>query len=189
MKKYCIFMLVLMCAGLFVACEPAATEAELKQMCENLTKVRGEAKVPTVADLTEKLTEEYAGKEKKLLDWKARDMKGWDEELLARQKRLTDNPDETDDAGEPMTPEKLTEIYAKKKEIGAKQFDDDLLKLTVEKKEKLAGLGDIVAAAQKEFDTKTAECLTAAKSEKVSQSLAQCRINAPDKDAYWNKCK
>jgi hypothetical protein len=170
-------------------CEPAASSDELTQMCTNLTRVRAEVKVPTVSDLTREVNEEYATKEKKLLDWKARDMRSWDEELAARLKILADNPEELDDAGEPMTPEKLREMYAKKKEIGAGQFDDDLLKLTVEKKEKLAGLEGIVRDAQQEFDSRIAKCIDDAKKEKISKSLAQCRIVAPDKDSYWNKCK
>ena len=161
----------------------------MAQMCQNLTRVRGEVNVPTVSNLTKELNEEYARKEKKLLDWKARDMKSWDEELDARLKILTDNPEEPDENGEPMTPEKLKEMYGKKKAVGAKQFDDDLLKLTVEKKEKLAGLEDIVREAQAEFDAKAAGCVAEAKKEKIPKALAQCRIAAPDKDTYWNKCK
>jgi SMC interacting uncharacterized protein involved in chromosome segregation len=189
MKKGLLLFVVTGWILALAGCEPGASDDELARMCANLTTVRGEVKVPTVSDLTTEVNEEYARKEKKLLDWKARDMKSWDEELDARLKILADNPEEMDEAGEPMTPEKLKTMYAKKKKIGAKQFDDDLLKLTVEKKTKLAGVEDVVKQAQAEFDSLTEKCIEGAKKEKVSKSLAQCRIDAPDKDTYWNKCK
>lgn len=189
MKKICFFVAAIMGAIFFSGCEPKASEEELKQMCETLTKVRGEVTVPSVGELTQEINQSYEQKEKKLLAWKARDMNGWDEELAAKLKDLETDTEEKGDDEETMTPEKLKEMYAKKKEIGAKQFDDDLLKLTVEKKNKLTGVEDVVKAAQAEFDSKTMECVKAAGTEQISKTLAQCRIAAPDKDTYWNKCK
>ncbi|MBN2717883.1 MAG: hypothetical protein JXX14_18690 [Deltaproteobacteria bacterium] len=189
MKKICFFIATAMCVVCVSGCEPAASPDELRLMCENLVKVRAEVKVPTVEELTAELTAEYKAKEEKLLAWKERDMKGWDEDLAASLKRLEEDTDQNEDDTDAMTAEKLKETFAKKKAIGAKQFDDDLLKLTIEKKARLAGVGDVVKEAQAQFDAKANECLEKAKTEKVSQSLAQCRIQAPDKDTYWNKCK
>ena len=190
MKKICFFIAATMIAVCFAGCEPAATSDELTQMCQNLVKVRAEVIVPTEDELTKEMNESYQVREDKLLAWKERDMKGWDEDLAASLKRLEEDTDTGDDSdSDAMTPEKLKEQFAKKKAIGAKQFDDDLLKLTVEKKAKLAGVGDEVKAKQAEFDAKVNECVEKAKTEKISKSLAQCRINAPDKDTYWNKCK
>ena len=179
MKKTSFFIVAAVVAFTLAGCEPEASEDELKLMCQNLVKVRGQANVPTVEALEKEVQAEFKTKEDKLLAWKERDMKGCD----------TDTEEALDADSEPITPEKVKADFAKKKAIGAKQFDDDLLKLTVEKKERIAGLGDIVAAAQADFEKITEECIAEAKKEKISQSLAACRISAPDKDTYWNKCK
>ncbi|MBN2341763.1 MAG: hypothetical protein JXX29_10865 [Deltaproteobacteria bacterium] len=172
-----------------IGCEPAATDDELKQMCVNLSVVRGEEQVPKSAELTAKVEADFTTKEKNLLAWKAKDMRGWDEELAAKLAKLDGGEEMTGDDGAPATKESLKKLYAKKKDIGAKQFDDDLAKLADAKKNALSEVDGIVKEAQAAQDVKVKECMDAARKEAVSQSLAQCRIAATDKDTFWNKCK
>lgn len=173
----------------FLGCKPAATDADVKKMCENLSVVRGEAEIPIPAELTADVEEDFATKEKNLLAWKAKDMRGWDEELDARLAAMDAGDEAVDEDGAPLSKSGLKKRYAQKKEIGAKQFDADLSALAAAKKKALAEVAAIVKEAESAFNAKIQSCIDEAKKESVSQSLAQCRIAAPDKDTYWNKCK
>ena len=169
--------------------KPAASDAEINAMCRNLTRVRGEVRVPTRVELTADINDDFAMQQKDYSTLKARDQKGWDVEYAEALKALAKNPVLRDYNGMPVSHATLEKRYEEKKANSAKKFDDDLLKLKQEKKTRLAGIDDVIAKKQKEFDAKTNACVTKARSQQISQQLAQCRIAAPDEDTYWNKCK
>jgi hypothetical protein len=181
--KISILSLVLFAAG----CGSSATDEELTQMCSNLVKVRGEVSVPDEAKLLADIEADFQKKEAEMLAWKKRDMDSWDDELKEKIAALTDKDDKTD--SDTQTPAQLKAEYAKKKEIGARQFDDDLAKLPILKKEALANARQNVADKQMKVNDCIKTCIDDAKKEGVSQKLAQCRIAAKDKDTYWNKCR
>ena len=189
MKKFFFISISTICLALAGCTPPPASESEILAMCKNLTRVRSEVVVPTVKQVTADVDAEFALRKSDLLTYKARDQAGWDRELAEAKKRLEMNPEEKDVAGEPMTVEKLEEIYAAKKERSARDFDRDIARLGQEKDKKLVEQSNLITERQKEFDEQVAECVLNAKTEKISKTLAMCRIAAPDDDTYWNKCK
>ena len=162
-----------------VGCVAKASDQEMQSMCENLVKLRGEINTDPAEKLIAEVKEEYQREEKRLKDWKDRDLKGWDDELNAK---LASAADDAEKAA-------LTEEYTKKKEITASKHDPDIQALP-EKMNKA-----IEAAKKKAEDNAAAlkaavtECVTQAKKEGVSQKAAQCRIKATTTDQYWNACR
>ncbi len=179
-------------ALVFCGCRPAATDDELKSMCTNLLTVRGEMNIPDDATAMAKIDADFQGREKHLVDWKARDMQHWDDELAARIAALPPEPKKKVKPKEGevvVTRESLEAEYAKKKAIGAEQFDRDIAALAPAKEEAVKAMKEKLevqrAAAQEQID----ECLKQAKVEGVKQETARCRIAAKDVDTYWNKCR
>ncbi|MBN2804579.1 MAG: hypothetical protein JXR91_15910 [Deltaproteobacteria bacterium] len=200
-KHVTIIPIVFLSATFFWGCAPEATDDEINKMCANLEKVRGEITVPSKDEELAKINEDYKKKEVALLDWKARDMKSWDDELAAKLKALEDEaaaekdvkkakkPKTDEPVEEKPTAEDLKKLYDGKKAIGAKQFDDDIAKIPDLKKAAIDDLMEKIKGKEALLNENIKLCADEAKKEGVSSKLAQCRIGAPDKDTYWNKCK
>jgi len=172
-------VLLLLASAVTTGCVAKATDQEIEAMCENLVKLRGEVNTDPVEKLIADVKESYQREEKRLEAWKARDLKGWDDELAAK---LNDAKDDAEKAA-------LTEEYTKKKEVTASKHDPDIQALPG----KMAAA--IEEAKKKAEDNKAAfkaavdECIGKAKTEGVSQKAAQCRIKATSTDQYWNACR
>jgi hypothetical protein len=162
-----------------VSCAPAATDEELNQMCARLVELRGEIDATPLAERVGEVEKEFVREEKRLKDWMARDLKSWDDELATKLGELEDEEEK----------KKLTEEYAKQKEITRGKHQPGIDALEPKKKEAIEAIKKKVAASEQEVAAAVAECVGQAKKEGVSQKLAQCRIKAADKDAYWNKCR
>ena len=164
---------------LAVGCVPNATDAELNQMCEILVELRGEVDRSSEKELIAAVEERFKKEAIRLKDWKARDLKGWDDELAAKLKEVEKEEEKT----------ALTEEYAKKKETTASKHDPGIAALGGKKKEAIAEAKKAAVENQKAWDQAVAECTDAAKKEGVSQAVAQCRIKADSTDKYWNACR
>lgn len=189
MKAYWMIIAGIGIWSALAGCQDAATDAELKKMCENLNKVRNGIKVVPEVTLTQEVNKDYLLKREKLVAWKAKDMKGWDDELAAKIVSLSKDNNLKTNNGKPATKESLTADYAKKKEIGAKQFDADFDALEVAKKKAIGNVAEQVKQKRAQLDAVVTQCVAQARNEKISKALAQCRLAASDKDTYWNKCK
>lgn len=175
--KGCVLLVL---TGAFTTgCVTKATDQEIQSMCENLVKLRGEVSTEPVEKLIAEVKESFLREEKRLQDWKARDLKGWDDELAAKLVEAAD------DAAKSA----LQAEYAKKKEVTAAKHDPDIQELP----EKMNAA--VKEAEKKAEDNKAAfkaavdECIGSSKKEGVSQKAAQCRINAQTTDKYWNSCR
>ena len=162
-----------------MGCGTPATDAEVNDMCKNLVSLREGGPVAGEAELIAKVEDDFAKSEKRLLEWKARDLKGWDEELAAKLEKAESDEDK----------KALEEEYAKKKKVTEEQFAPDIAKLVPDKKAALEEAKKKAAEKQAQRDEKVAECVKEAAAEGVTQQLAQCRIKAESTDAYWNKCR
>ncbi len=162
-----------------VSCIPAATDAEIGQMCENLVGLRADGPLPVEKDLLASIDEDFKAQEKKLVDWRAKDLKGWDDELAAKLKEAESDEEKA----------KLNEDYAKKKEITSKQFDPDLQALGPNKEAAVKAAREKIADKKAERDEEVKKCVEEAATEGPSQQVAQCRIKADSTDAYWNQCR
>ena len=162
-----------------LGCMTQATDQEIQGMCENLIKLRGEIDMSEESVLIANVEEDFQREKKRLLEWKARDLKGWDDELDAKLKDIEDEEEKA----------KLTEEYNKKKEITASKHDPGIEALDGKK------AAAIDAAKKKAVENRAAyqkaveACAQQAKKESVSQKVAQCRIKAASADAYWNSCR
>ena len=165
-------------ALLAAGCASSASDAKLEAMCAHLFELRGGA-VPSEAEVVAEVEEDFAAKKKHLEDWKARDMKGWDEELAEKLAEAESDEDE----------QALEEEYEKKKKIGADQFDQDIEELEPKKKEALAAAKAKNASLLEAREAEIKECVDGAKAEGVSRALAECRAEAESTDEYWNVCK
>ena len=162
-----------------VSCIPAATDAEIGQMCENLVGLRADGPLPVEKDLLARVEEDFKAREKKLVDWRAKDLKGWDDELAAKLEKAESDEEKA----------KLNEDYAKKKEITSKQFDPDFQALGPSKEAAVKEAKKKVADEKAGRDEEVKKCVGEAKNEGISQQVAQCRIKADSTDAYWNQCR
>ena len=173
------FGLLLLASAVVTGCMAKATDQEIQTMCENLVKLRGEVNTDPEEKLIADVKESFQREEKRLKDWKARDLKGWDDELAAKL-AATENDEQK---------KALDEEYAKKKEVTASKHDPDIQALP-EKMNKA-----IEEAKKKAEDNKAAfkaavdECISKSKKEGVTQKVAQCRIGATTTDQYWNSCR
>jgi hypothetical protein len=175
----------------FIAgCTTPATEPEISQMCENLIRVRNEVRIPVESELVAEIEADYTRRKEHLVSWKEREMKSWDDELRARLETLAaDTKAAKPKKGEPDPKVALEEEYAKKKQIGADQFDSDIEALVPARELAIKAARDKVAAKKAEFEAARKDCIEKARTENISQPVAQCRIKASDPDTYWNKCR
>jgi len=178
MKRAVIVLGFLVSMGGAAGCEPPATDAELKAMCENLWKLRAQADLPTEAELLAKVDEDFKAREKKLLDWRQRDLDGWDKELQAKLAAAAD------DAAKAA----LEEEYKKKKEVTAGQFEPDIAKLGPDKESAIAEAKRRVLDAAKDRQAEIDTCIADSKKEGIGQKMADCRTKAATADKYWNFC-
>ena len=162
-----------------VSCVPAATDGEIGQMCENLVGLRADGPLPVEKDLLARVDEDFKTREKKLVDWRAKDLKGWDVELAAKLEKA-----ETDEEKA-----KLNEDYTKKKEVTSKQFEPDFQALGPAKEAAVKDAKKKVVDEKAGRDEEVKRCVAEAKNEGPSQKVAQCRIKAQSVDAYWNQCR
>jgi hypothetical protein len=167
------------CGGVTLGCIPEATEQEMKAMCENLVKLRGEIDLSDEAELIAEVEEEFKREAKRLKDWKERDLKGWDDELTAKLKALTDDAEK----------ESLKAEYEKKKQITASKHDPGIAALDGKKKAAIDAAKKKAVENRGLYAKAVEECVSKAKKEGVSQKVATCRIKANSTDAYWNACR
>lgn len=165
----------IICTG----CIQEASEQEIEAMCENLVKIRGEVDMSSEAELIAQVKESFKKEEKRLRDWKARDLKGWDDELEAKLKEAKDDAEKA----------KLKEEYEKKKVVTASKHDPGIDGIGDKMKKSIESAKKKVVENQALYAKKVEECITSGKKEGVSQKVAQCRIKAENPDTYWNVCR
>ena len=181
MKKVILTLVVIAVFNVVTACVPDATEQEKTAMCKNLVNLRSGGEPKSEAELVKDVKDDFVKRKKHLEDWKARDLKGWDDELASKLKKLTDDKKEEESA-------KLKEDYAKKKKITVEQFEPDIAKLGPEEVKAIEMAKKKAVALKQERQAKVKECLDKAATEGVNQKVAQCRANAKTVDKYWNIC-
>ena len=160
-------------------CIKEASEQEIRAMCKNLVKIRGEVDLSSEAELIAQVKESFKKEEKRLRDWKARDLKGWDDELEAKLKGIEDEAEQ----------EKLKAEYAKKKEVTASKHDPGIDGLGDKMKKAIESAKKKAVENQGLYAKKVEECVAEGKKEGVSQKVAQCRMKAENPDTYWNVCR
>lgn len=161
------------------ACIPSATDEELGKMCENLIRIRGEIDASTIEEMTAAIKERFQREEKRLTDWKKRDLKGWDDEMNAKLEATEDVAEKAQIAAD----------YAKKKQVTASKHDPGITALPKKMAAALEDAKKKVAANQSAWAAAVTSCVAEAKKEGVSQKVAQCRISADSTDKYWNGCR
>jgi colicin import membrane protein len=158
---------------------PAATDDEITKMCDSLVRLRGEVDGSSAEELAKTTKERIDREEKRLKDWKARDMKGWDDELAAKLAATEDEEEK----------KKIQEEYTKKKEVSASKHDPGIAAIAEKRKTAMEEAKKKAAENKAAWDAAVSECVAQAKKEGVSQKVAQCRITAQSTDEYWNKCR
>ena len=162
-----------------VGCIPKATDDELKQMCESLVKLRGEIDLSSEKELIAAEEERFRKEAIRLKEWKARDMKGWDDELAAKLAEVEKEEEK----------EALKAEYEKKKQITVSKHDPGIAALDGKKKQAIEAAKKEAVENQAAYDGAVRDCSDQAKKEGVSQKVAQCRITATSVDQYWNVCR
>jgi len=161
-------------------CAPAATDAELTQMCENLVQLRGEVDNTSAEERTAKVEEEFGKREKLHHEQQEAALKGADASLKGKLEQAGDDE------------EAKAKVEAEHKEMRASLEQEGaglLAKLEAEKEEALAAAKKKAADAAAELADEVKKCKDEAAAEGVTQTMAQCRIKAESTDAYWNQCR
>jgi colicin import membrane protein len=166
--------------ALLSSCAPAATDAELTQMCENLVQLRGEIDDTTAEERTAKVEEEFAEREKIHHEQQEAALRGVDGALKGK----------LEEAGDDEEAKQKLEAEHKETRAGLEKEGADLLaELKAEKEKALAAARQKAADAAAERDEAIKKCKEEATAEGVNQTVAQCRIKAESTDAYWNQCR
>lgn len=198
MKKVLVIALSALLGGfLVISCFPEATEDEIKQMCANLSKLRGESALKPVSELTAEINRRFEDRKTRFENRQARDLKALDDELAAKLKELDEAEAEKPkkkakgDEEEPALEEKkksLQEEYEEKKNKVKARFAGLLKDLAPQKEEALEKAKKKHEKDKVEAEKASQKCIEDAKKQGVKQKLAQCRINADSVDKYWNIC-
>jgi hypothetical protein len=161
-------------------CAPAATDAELKQMCENLTALRGEVDSTTLEERTAKVEEDFGKREKLHHEQQEAALRGADAALKGALEAAGD---------EEEAKKKAETEHAETRKRLEKEGADELAAIKTEKEAALAAAKEKAEAAQAELAEAVSKCVEEAQAEGVTQPVAQCRIKAESTDAYWNQCR
>ncbi len=175
---FSVIMTISVCA-FSVSCMPAATDAEIGQMCDNLVRLRDEIDMSTIKERVAKVEESYAREEKRLKDWLKRDIQAWDKELDVSLQELKTDEEKA----------KLKAEYTKKKEVTKKQHQPGIEAIGPKKAAAIKEAKKKFEESQVEFKKAKEKCVADASKEGVTQKAAQCRIKATSKDQYWNLCR
>lgn len=179
MSKFVLIAVLLFSGVHSVACIEKASEEQVKQMCENLVKMRGEVDTSSAEERVAKVTEKFVREEKRLTDWMERDLQGWDDELNGKLAEAKDDGEK----------QKLTEEYANKKEATKAQHTPGIEELKPQKEAALKEAKAKAEEAKVEWSKAVDECLKGAAKEGTSREVAECRIGATTVDKYWNVCR
>lgn len=167
---------------------PDATEQELKAMCENLVKLRGDIDSTTLQERTVKIEKDFAKRAERIESSKKKELEAWDQELEAKIKEMTSEEGDKEKASEEDI-KKEKENYAAKKADVEKRYAEQTKRFDPDKAAALKEAKEKVAKSEADFAEDTKECLAEAKKEGVTQKVAQCRASATSTDQYWNKCR
>ncbi len=175
--------------GLFAAgCAPKASDEKVGEMCKNYLKVTGISKTTVIKEEEDRITAEYDAKGKRMQGDLARDLKGQDDVYEGRIKSLeTDEITLTEDEEkEGVTVEqkkeafktKYTEEYERNKKNLNEEFEKFFAKLAPQRDREIRLAKEFVSKRKITANEEMEKCLTKTKAEGVSESTADCRIQA-----------
>lgn len=171
--------LLFLVGALSASCISKATEDEVKQMCENLVRLRGEVELVTVSDAITVVEEDYKRRRQQLDTMKEQDIKDWDDELSAK---LADAENEDEKA-------KLRKEYAERQKEVIARYEPQIVELEPSKKEAMERAKQRAKDSEMAWVSEVDRCVSSALEEGVNQTVAQCRITAESTDKYWNGCR
>jgi hypothetical protein len=177
-----LFIVMLISSG----CASRASDAQLGEMCQNKLEVTGALRGTVYKTEAERITQEYAQKEKGLKDEMNRDLTGMDDVLSSRLKSIEAASSSDDEKAEKIAAANA-DIEKKKKDI-TDQFENLLSKLTPQRDYALKEAKAYVEKRMKNADETKQKCILQGKEAEVKESTAICRIQAKSTEAY-DGCK
>jgi hypothetical protein len=178
--------LVIGLAAATASCAPAATDAELGAMCENLVALRGEIDTETLEERTAAVEEDFAKREKLHHEQQEAALRGVDGALKGKLEDLKNDEEAKDDE---EAKKKIEADHAENRKKLEQQGAELLAQLKAQKDEALADAKQKAEKAQADHAAAVKKCVDESKAEGVTQALAQCRTKAESTDAYWNQCR
>ncbi len=179
MRKIINITVLVFIGSLALSCLPKASEEDCNKMCENLLNLRGEIDTSTEKERIAKVEAQFQKEEKRLTDWMAKDLKGWDDELNAKLAQLKKNKEK----------KSLEEEYAQKKEVTRQQHLPGINDLKPKKEAAIKKAKEDAAASSATWKKALDECVAEALKEGTPKKIADCRIAATGTDQYWNTCR
>jgi hypothetical protein len=158
--------LVIVLVAATSACAPAATDAELNAMCENLIALRGEVDTKTLAERTAAVAEDFAKREKLHREQQEAALRGTDGALKGALEQAGDDEE---------AKKKVEAEHAENRKKLEQQGAELLTQLEAQKEEALAAAKQKAEEAQAEHAEAVKQCVEESKAEGVIQTLAQCR--------------
>jgi hypothetical protein len=176
MKRFMSATIIVFAAS---GCIPDATDAEIQEMCEKLTELRGEVQLVTVSEAITVVEKEYAQKKAKL-------EKRRDASLNAAEAA---HQEELGEADSPEAKAKLAKKHEERKKEIDERFEQQVAELTPGLKEAKKEASADASRKQGEWQEHVDKCIDESKQQGVKQPVAQCRIKAKSTDTYWNRCR
>jgi recombinational DNA repair ATPase RecF len=176
--KWTTVLLAVLAGG----CLPAATDQEIEKMCENLVRLRGEADLTPVEERIAAIDKDIAARKAGLESRHAQTVEGLDRDLAARLAEI----------GEQAKPEDRAAIeqeIATRKADAETQRAEALSRLEPDREARVAEAREKLEQAKATAKTAIEDCAGKARTEGVTQKLAQCRAEAGSTDQYWNQCR
>ena len=133
-------------------------------------------------DRLKEVEEDFAAKKKDLEKRHADSLAAIERDLEAKIAELGEEPDEDEK-------KEIEEANAKRRQELVKSHEEALAALGPDKEKAAAEAKKEFEADQTKGAQKVEECVSKAADEGVTQSVAQCRIEAESTDAYWNQCR
>jgi hypothetical protein len=159
-------------------CMAQATPEEIRKMCENYAVLNGADKVPSKEALTADIDAMFAQLEKDIKAGRDEQVKLWDADLKVQLANAKDDAAKAE----------LQKLMADRTQQADEKMKLDLASLQPGKAEKLAGADAEIKKAKANLDETIKKCVDKATAEKITQELAQCRIDAKTLDKYNQVC-
>jgi hypothetical protein len=165
-------------AWLLCGCMADAAPEEIQKMCENFARLNGVDKVPTKATLAADVDQMFSQLEKDAKVARDEQVKLWENDLKVQLAAAKD------DAAKAS----LQSLMDERKKQADEKLQLDLAAFTPRRAEELAKVDALIKAAKAELEGQIKKCTDKANAEKVSQKVAQCRIDAKTIDKFTTMC-
>jgi hypothetical protein len=160
-------------------CLPKANEEECSAMCSNLATLKFAKDVKPLADQIKSIEESFTKRVVDANTKKESTIAELDQQMNEKLAAAEKDEDK----------EVIAKEYTPQKEAAAKEYEAAVADIETKKAAEIASVQERDKIRQEESVKLNEECKVQCQKEGILQKIAQCRSQAPDIDAYYNRCR